>query len=45
MESTLNFFKIENNFYKNKNIIITGATSPVGISLVETLFSLGANIS
>jgi len=44
MESTLNFFKIENNFYKNKNIIITGATSPVGISLVETLFSLGANL-
>ena len=44
MESSLNFFKIENNFYKNKNIIITGATSPVGISLVETLFSLGANL-
>ena len=44
MESTLNFFKIENNYYKNKNIIITGATSPVGISLVETLFSLGANL-
>ena len=44
MESTLNFFKIENNYYKNKNIIITGATSPVGISLVETLISLGANL-
>ena len=44
MESTLNFFKIENNFYKDKNIIITGATCPVGVSLVETLFSLGANI-
>ena len=44
MESTLNFFKIENNFYKDKNIIITGATCPVGISLVETLFSLGANL-
>ena len=44
MESTLNFFKIENNYYKNKNIIITGATSPLGISLVETLISLGANL-
>ena len=44
MESTLNFFKIENNYYKNKNILITGATSPVGISLVETLISLGANL-
>ena len=44
MESTLNFFKIENNYYKDKNIIITGATSPVGISLVETLNSLGANL-
>ena len=44
MESTLNFFKIENNYYKNKNIIITGATSPVGISLVEILISLGANL-
>ena len=44
MESTLNFFKIENNYYKNKNIIITGATSPVGISLAETLISLGANL-
>ena len=44
MESTLNFFKIENNYYKDKNIIITGATSPVGISLVETLTSLGANL-
>ena len=44
MESTLNFFKIENNYYKNKNVIITGATSPVGIALVETLSSLGANL-
>ena len=44
MESTLNFFKIENNYYKNKNVIITGATSPVGIALVETLTSLGANL-
>ena len=44
MESTLNFFKIENNYYKDKNIIITGATSPIGIALVETLFSLGANL-
>ena len=44
MESTLNFFKIENNYYKNKNIIITGATSPVGISLIEILISLGANL-
>ena len=44
MESTLNFFKIENNYYKDKNVIITGATCPIGISLVETLSSLGANI-
>ena len=44
MESTLNFFKIENNYYKNKNIIITGATSPVGKALVETLSTLGANL-
>lgn len=44
MESTITFFKTENNFFKNKNIIITGATSPVGISLVETLCSLGANL-
>ena len=44
MESTLNFFKIENNYYKDKNVIITGATSPIGIALVETLFSLGANL-
>ena len=44
METTLNFFKIENNYYKNKNVIITGATSPVGIALVETLSSLGANL-
>jgi len=44
MESTLNFFKIENNYYKNKNVIITGATSPVGIALVETLSTLGANL-
>ena len=44
MDSTLNFFKTENNYYKDKNIIITGATSPVGISLVNTLSSLGANL-
>ena len=44
MESTLNFFKIENNYYKDKNVIITGATSPIGIALVETLFSLRANL-
>ena len=45
MESTLNFFTNENkNYYKNKNIIITGATGGIGKVLVETLLSLGANL-
>ena len=45
MESTIDFFQNENkNYYKNKNIIITGATGGIGTVLVETLSSLGANI-
>lgn len=45
MESTMNFFKNENkNYYKNKNIIITGATGGIGTILVETLSSLEANL-
>ena len=43
MESTIDFFQNENkNYYKNKNIIITGATGGIGKVLVET--SLGANL-
>lgn len=45
MESSINFFQNENkNYYKNKNILITGATGGIGTILVETLFSLGANL-
>ena len=45
MESTIDFFQNENkNYYKNKNIIITGATGGIGTVLVETLSSLGANL-
>lgn len=45
MESTLDFFQNENkNYYKNKNILITGATGGIGSILVETLSSLGANL-
>ena len=45
MESTLDFFQNENkNYYKNKNILITGATGGIGTVLVETLSSLEANI-
>jgi NAD(P)-dependent dehydrogenase (short-subunit alcohol dehydrogenase family) len=45
MESTLDFFKNENkNYYKNKNIIITGATGGIGTVLVETLSTLEANL-
>ena len=45
MESTIDFFQNENkNYYKNKNIIITGATDGIGTVLVETLSSLGANL-
>lgn len=45
MESTIDFFQNENkNYYKNKNILITGATGGIGIVLVETLSSLGANL-
>ena len=41
----MNFFKNENkNYYKNKNIIITGATGGIGTILVETLSSLEANL-
>ena len=45
MESTLDFFQKENkNYYKNKNILITGATGGIGTILVETLSSLEANL-
>lgn len=45
MESSINFFQNENkNYYKNKNILITGATGGIGTILVETLLSLGANL-
>ena len=45
MESSINFFQKENkNYYKNKNILITGATGGIGTILVETLLSLGANL-
>ena len=45
MESTIDFFQNENkNYYKDKNIIITGATGGIGTVLVETLSSLGANL-
>lgn len=45
MESTLDFFQNENkNYYKNKNILITGSTGGIGTVLVETLSSLGANL-
>ena len=45
MESSIDFFQNENkNYYKNKNIIITGATGGIGTVLVETLSSLGANL-
>lgn len=45
MESTIDFFQNENkNYYKNKNILITGATGGIGTVLVETLSSLGANL-
>ena len=45
MESSINFFQKENkNYYKDKNILITGATGGIGTILVETLISLGANL-
>ena len=43
MES-LNFFETQTNSFKNKNIIITGATGGIGKKVTETLFKLGANI-
>ena len=45
MESTIEFFKNENkDYYKGKNIIITGATGGIGSVLVNTLSSLEANL-
>ena len=45
MESSINFFQNQNkNYYKNKNILITGATGGIGTILVETLLTLGANL-
>ncbi len=34
-----------NNFYKNKNILVTGGTGFVGINLIKRLLDLGANIT
>jgi NAD(P)-dependent dehydrogenase (short-subunit alcohol dehydrogenase family) len=43
--SSLYFFKKENkDYYKNKNILITGATGGIGQVLVRTLYDLGANL-
>ena len=45
MESSINFFQKENkNYYRDKNILITGATGGIGTILVDTLLSLGANL-
>lgn len=35
---------MKNNYWKNKNIVITGGTSGLGKAMVETLYPLGANI-
>tara|TARA_A100001011_G_C14303419_1_gene841918 strand:+ start:49 stop:936 length:888 start_codon:yes stop_codon:yes gene_type:complete len=36
--------KIKNNYFKNKNIIITGGNQGLGLELVKHFYSLGANI-
>ena len=42
--NTIDDIKNYNNEFKNKKILITGATGGIGNNLVEKFYNLGANI-
>ena len=44
MDSTNYFLSSDNNCFKDKHIIITGATGGIGSILTETLYNLGASL-
>ena len=44
MDSTNYFLSSDNNCFKDKHIIISGATGGIGSILTETLYNLGASL-
>ena len=44
MESIQHFGKVCNNSFKDKNVLITGATGGIGSKVTQALAQLGANI-